>query len=288
MVKVVTNLNSMPNGDADPTELALDLDKSNGLFGILTKTGRAGADIGFVLINAGLLHRVGPFRLYVEIARSLAKAGYPTIRMDLSGKGDSDAMSGLSLAETNLVNIRTACEKLEHETGARRFVIGGLCSGADDTLQAAAKLDNLAGMLLFDGYTPKGMQYYMRRYAPRLFSPQSWRKRLLKNGQQQNGQGSPIGTLRNWGTPKEMVQRYRDAVDANTRILAIYTGWAGNHCAYPLQLTNAIKHPRAAALITERHLPNATHLMPISAHRQQAIESILEWTEGFVSSETIL
>ena len=43
--------------------------------------------------NAGFLHRVGPYRLYVDMSRKLAAMGFWAVRFDLSGKGDSKPRS---------------------------------------------------------------------------------------------------------------------------------------------------------------------------------------------------
>ena len=44
-----------------------------------------------ILLNAGVVHRSGPFRLHVEVARRLASLGYPCFRFDLAYLGDSAA-----------------------------------------------------------------------------------------------------------------------------------------------------------------------------------------------------
>jgi hypothetical protein len=61
------------------------------LVGILSRP-PAGVDPampGVLLLNAGRIHRVGPNRLYVAIARRLAAMGFAVCRFDLSGIGDS-------------------------------------------------------------------------------------------------------------------------------------------------------------------------------------------------------
>ena len=67
------------------------------LFGILTTPDEEvrveGAPIALIL-NAGIVHRIGPFRLNVDIARQLAELGFSTLRMDLSGLGDSGPRTG--------------------------------------------------------------------------------------------------------------------------------------------------------------------------------------------------
>ena len=41
-----------------------------------------------IILNAGLVHRVGPFRMTVELARQLAKRGLRVMRIDQAGLGD--------------------------------------------------------------------------------------------------------------------------------------------------------------------------------------------------------
>ena len=47
-----------------------------------------------VLLNAGIVHRVGPNRMHVLLARALAAAGIPSLRFDMSGIGDSPEPTG--------------------------------------------------------------------------------------------------------------------------------------------------------------------------------------------------
>ena len=51
--------------------------------------------VAVILLNSGVIHRVGSCRLSVTLARSLCeKAGLTTFRFDFSGIGDSDARRG--------------------------------------------------------------------------------------------------------------------------------------------------------------------------------------------------
>lgn len=258
-------------------EKPADVDSKSGAFGILARPELACRKTGFVLINSGLLHRVGPFRLYVDIARSLARAGFPSIRLDQSGKGDSNALPGTSLLDATVTNLTAAVKLLEYETGADRCVIGGLCSGADDALQAASEIDRLSGIFMFDGYVPKTARFYVHRYGPKLFSAQAWLERLRKTSRTGSVEQPGIGNMRNWGTRGEMTLRYRNLVQSGVRLLAIYSGWSGNNCEYRSQLTKAIGHPRAAALVSEHHFKEATHLFHLSSHRRAAAHCLTGW-----------
>ncbi|HHO68021.1 MAG TPA: alpha/beta hydrolase, partial [Gammaproteobacteria bacterium] len=60
------------------------------LVGVLTQPDQVRPDLPvLVFLNAGLLHRVGPYRMHVDLARQLAARGYASLRFDLSGRGDS-------------------------------------------------------------------------------------------------------------------------------------------------------------------------------------------------------
>ena len=259
-------------------EQPVDVDAHAGLFGILTKPTRATSDTGFIIINAGLLHRVGPFRLYVDIARRIAACGFPSIRLDQSGKGDSNARRGVPLTETTIADVTAAAAYLERETGTRRFVAGGLCSGGDDALQAASDIAGLRGLFMFDGYAPKTLRYYVRRYGPKLFSVQAWLKHLRSNSGEATAE-QDIVNLRNWATRAEMMGQYRALVEQGIKILAVFTSGSSGFYNYPSQLTATLGHANAHTLVTERYYPEACHLFPVTEHRRDVVEEFAEWAD---------
>jgi len=59
------------------------------LFGVLTRTSTSADRPVVVIFNAGAVHRVGPNRVSVTLARELAAAGLAVLRFDLEGIGDS-------------------------------------------------------------------------------------------------------------------------------------------------------------------------------------------------------
>lgn len=266
-------------------EEPVDVDAQAGLFGIMTKPAGACSDTAFIIINAGLLHRVGPLRLYVDIARCIAEYGFPSIRLDQSGKGDSDARRGIPLAEATIADVTAAAEHLKRETGATRFVVGGLCSGADDALLIASEIAGLRGLFMFDGYSPKTMRYYLRFYGSRLFSARAWltSTRSVLGSSAATGKGT--GSLRNWSTRSEMIKRYRNLVDQGIEILAIYTRGARRFYNYESQLTATLSHEQAHTLLTEQYYPDASHLFHVSRHRQEAVQGLAEWARRSFGSE---
>ena len=108
----------------------LDIGQDVGLFGVLTEPVSSARDTAFILLNAGLVHRVGPYRMHVEIARALATAGFPTLRIDQSGKGDSGKRIGTNGKESAIADVIDCVSALRNETDVHGVVIGGWCCGS--------------------------------------------------------------------------------------------------------------------------------------------------------------
>lgn len=94
---------------------------------------RARDGVGVVIIVGGPQYRVGSHRQYVHLARALALAGWPTLRFDVRGMGDSSG------AQRNLLHITSdigaAVDELQRRSpGVDRIVLWGLCGGASAAL----------------------------------------------------------------------------------------------------------------------------------------------------------
>ena len=110
-----------------------------------------------VLLPAGAVNRTGPHRLYVTMARRWAAMGFTVLRVDLSGIGDTAAPEGtvesLVYPRDGLSDITAAIDFIVAETGARRVILAGLCSGADFTFQVARRGAALAGAIMMNPRT---------------------------------------------------------------------------------------------------------------------------------------
>ena len=125
-------------------------------FGILTRPCADGprAHSAVVLLNVGANSHVGPNRMWVTLARELAALGFPVLRLDTEGLGDSargpaPARSQLYRAEA-VVNVRAALSFLEARTGASQFTLIGLCSGAYTASLTAFEDPRVSGQVLIN------------------------------------------------------------------------------------------------------------------------------------------
>jgi pimeloyl-ACP methyl ester carboxylesterase len=115
------------------------------LFGILSEPANASQELPTVVIlNAGSASRVGPGRLYVQLARHLAGYGFPCLRLDACGLGDS---VGGSVEHENdpypatvFRDVAATLEQLPARFGVKRCLLLGLCSGAYAAFQSAVQL----------------------------------------------------------------------------------------------------------------------------------------------------
>ena len=125
------------------------------LVGIVTEpdSGVSGAPV-CLFLNAGLGHRVGPNRLYVSLARRLAKLGLTSVRFDFSGIGDSPPSPSLDDSEERGVNETTqAMDFLVESLGPSTFVPVGLCSGANIAFALATRDNRVRGAVVINAAT---------------------------------------------------------------------------------------------------------------------------------------
>jgi pimeloyl-ACP methyl ester carboxylesterase len=112
---------------------------------------RRGRVPAVLLLNAGILHRIGPNRTYVKIARSLAALGFAVLRFDFSGIGDSlPRDDNLPFEQAAVEEVREAMDALHIFAGSTQFALMGLCSGAQVTLQAALLEPRVIGAVLIN------------------------------------------------------------------------------------------------------------------------------------------
>ena len=98
------------------------------LFGILARPEQP-SDIGVVVIVGGPQTRVGSHRQFVLLSRALAAAGYPVLRFDVRGMGDSGGEQ--HTFEHITPDIKAAIDTLQtHCPSVRRIVLWGLCDAA--------------------------------------------------------------------------------------------------------------------------------------------------------------
>ena len=111
------------------------------LFGIVCVPEFGDSDMGVVLLTGGNYTRSHRNRMWVSAARSLAKAGFPSIRIDYHGVGDSTGHARFEMEEPFLEDAMTAADFLIAATGVQRLTFLATCFGGRTAMAAAAHHD---------------------------------------------------------------------------------------------------------------------------------------------------
>jgi pimeloyl-ACP methyl ester carboxylesterase len=243
-------------------------------------------EVAVVFFNSGLLHRVGPFRLHVDLSRRLAEQGIAALRIDQSGKGDSERRQGISFEEAIKRDFEEAAAFLKSTVGATKFIVIGLCSGADDGLYLCSQYPEIVGAVLLEPYAARTPKFYRRHYAPRLLRMTSWAAwagRVARSlhervsSPRKASDAVDMGVLRAFPGHEEIRRRYLSAVERRARLLCIFTGASTRYYNYAGQLAEGLGLRDRTGLISEIHLPWAKHTYPLVSHRQQLIDYVCGW-----------
>lgn len=176
------------------TEHALRFGQWRSLVGVVCEPEGERADDtpAILFLNSGLISHAGPHRLHVNLARHLARHGFLSLRFDLSGIGDSGPRQDRMPRQESLVaETREAMDHLADTYGVQRFVLYGICTGADQAVRTALQDERVVGIMLIDGYTYRTRGFRRRHYGSRILRGSSWANLFT-------GRHPMYGWIRSW------------------------------------------------------------------------------------------
>jgi len=273
--------------EVDPSPVAPDMAETlhhfgDGLVGTISRPlGRPPRRTALVLLNAGLVHRMGPFRLYVQMARRLAAQGYVVLRFDQSGLGDSTLSPRVS-DNRKRDEVAAALDLVAHETGVTRFVLGGLCSGADDAFRLAPIEPRVDGLLLMDGVGYPTRGHRIRHYLPRLLNPLRVLRFLRRRLHKAPAHDVVLGNddLRDFPSRAEAVRRLASLDERGVSTLLLYTGGVASYYNHRRQARECFgKVMRSPRMATE-YWPECDHTFYVRAHREKLFARLVDWMGG--------
>jgi hypothetical protein len=176
-------------------EKAFFFGTKNELFGILTAPAKHSSGEPtptIIMVNAGTVHRMGPHRMYVRMAREWASLGFPVFRIDISGIGDGVVEDGdpenRCYPRHAVENVQAAMKLLKDRFATNRFILVGLCSGADISFQTAIKdaaANSMVALVMMNPRTfllhdlEKVENYHgARQYQQSMIKKEKWLKLL--------------------------------------------------------------------------------------------------------------
>jgi dienelactone hydrolase len=294
-----------------PRERVVRFGAGQGLAGILSAPRDARPDVPHVVfVNAGVVHRVGPNRLYVDVARALSALGYPVLRFDLAGLGDSEAGGGgMSLTEAAVADVQAAFDFLSRTRKATSFVLFGLCSGANYSLLTAFADPRVVGAMLIDPSTTRTRRGEMIHLSRRLLHAATWGSLLTLRHpafRRSLGRMRTVSVLRNVSVlqvaERESVERAREVqapsreavraslqqlVDRGTQLMMVFTGGVNHVYNYREQLFDLFPGFDFRGQLRLEYMPYTDHTVSDVASRTELIEAVREWmTRCFPGGET--
>lgn len=280
-------------------ERAVRFGEAQQLVGIVTLPA-APAGIAAVLVNAGVVHRVGPNRMYVRTARMLAERGFLAARFDLAGLGDSqtrrDALAFEQAAVKDTCDVLSA---LEREHGVSRFVLIGLCSGAVLSFRTAVADPRVVGAVLLNpqgfgadqtwnaAVVERGQQ---RRLLRKAFSLKSWKRALT--GHSDYGLARKLLVRRLHSGPNDraeaqFVERALSCDFAGLQTRGVRLLLACSEGDYAEDYLHAIlgTDPRrlGPGLVRWQSLPAADHSLTLRESQDTFLRAVGDWASGLAA-----
>ncbi|MCC6508991.1 MAG: alpha/beta hydrolase [Pirellulaceae bacterium] len=238
-----------------------------------------------VMLTPGMLHHVGPMRMHVELARRLADAGMASFRFDLSGIGESLAVAseGSSLQRASS-EIGQAFDWLQANHGYERFILFGLCSGADDALAAAIDDPRIVKLSLMDGCGFRTRRFYghwfLYKYVPKLLRLSKWRDLVMSrfSGADGGAASMPLGQdIREFGNAELCQSQVNQLLQRGVAMQWLYTGGAIDYYSYATQFFDMFPSIKPQPALDIHHLPSIDHLASLRSDRLSLLELIVNW-----------
>ncbi len=268
------------------------------LTGILTYADPAPADDGpgapcVVLLNAGIVHKVGPGRLNVELARRIAAEGFDVFRFDFAGVGDSPARTdGQDLSAGVLSDVRETLDHLERTLGHQRFIVMGLCSGADNGMRAAELDERIVGVALFDPTIDRTRRWFWEALKAKCRSADYLRSILtLRNPALRRRLGLSVPALESGDGEGEQPELYQvtyadrpritrclqSLVDRKVHLFVTFTGSWDFIYNYETQFLDVYPGISFADRLDLSFRPDADHAFLDAGHRRRLIDDLTTW-----------
>jgi len=280
------------------TEVVVQIGRDRHLSGIvsLPEPG-TGAPLGVVLMNAGVIHRVGPHRFNVKLARRLTRLGYPVMRMDLSGLGDSLTPSnGLPYEAQSVVDLQAGMDALATASGAKSFMLAGICSGARNAWTTALADQRVRGMWMMDGFYLQTRMTRWHYWARRAAYEGGWplaKRLVLRLTQQIADRGKAASADAQALPPREtpeaeerFLQELMTLVGRGVRPCFVYSGSSLRQYSYEAQMEDRLRGRVPREAVAVHFMPDIDHTLTTLEGQAIASRQVEEFCRALGASDT--
>ena len=273
-------------------EKAITFGGNKSLVGIYTRAAVDNPGLpGVILLNSGILHRIGASRLHVTIARMLAGLGFPVMRFDFSGIGDSEPRrDDLAFEESAPREVQDAMDRMEAIAGCQEFVIFGLCSGADVAFQAAPMDRRITGLIQLDAVAYRTWKWYLNYYGPRALRLDVWIRFTARKlgglfGSTSNKEKEELDMethalptyVREFPPKEDFAKTLGVLADRKVKQLYVFTDGMYMEYNYKEQFAETFAGIDFGDTLQVEHWPDADHIFRGPAPQKRLYATITEW-----------
>ena len=252
------------------------------LVGVATQPNDYAMDVAAILLTPGMLHNAGPFRLHTELARALAELKIQSLRFDLSGIGESLAVGSTGRSIDRAAHeTGQAMDFMQREFGIKKFVLFGLCSGADDSVQTALQDERVIGFAIMDGCGYKTRAYRWHRIKnhvlPRLLMREKWVnvvRRSIGIGTGLNAPSQLATDVREFPSREVAAQDFQELVNRGLHMHFVYTGGIAEYYNYERQFLDMFYDVDWKDLATTTFFPRMDHVGLLCEDRDLLVKDI--------------
>jgi len=242
------------------------------LAGILSEPAAGPVRATVALVSAGVTPKFGPFRLYTELARRLARDGFRTLRFDLGGIGDSsEAFEEHPLERRAQLQVGAALDYLASRFELGEVALAGLCSGAEDSFRYAEHDRRVTGVVMIDPFAYRTSGFAWRQLGDRA------KQRLLRAA----GLYRPLPRAAEsslvhyeYMAPAESTRILRALLERRVRLHFVYTGGMARSFNHRGQLQAMFQDVEFGDAVRLDHLPHLDHTQILERDRRTLIDTI--------------
>ncbi|MFT6731959.1 MAG: pimeloyl-ACP methyl ester carboxylesterase [Polaribacter sp.] len=243
-----------------------------------------------IILNAGLVHHAGPFRLSTKFSREIAEQGYLTLRFDLSGIGDSiNHSTNADYSEQVIKDVGMAINYIKKNYAIDKVILFGICTGADNAHKVAAVNPNVVGAIFVDGYAYRTFKFLMCRYLPILMDFSRIKnllnrimtyhfKRTNNKTSLANAAFETRGVF-TWKLPpkKQVVDELNKILNGGAELFYIFTGGSNHYCNYPSQFEKSLSKVKFGNQLKVRFDEDVDHTFILEQDQRILFREVKSW-----------
>jgi len=213
--------------------------------------------------------------------------GFSSLRVDLSGNGDSPGRPGLTHQQSVAADYEEILSILESRLGRLPLVMAGLCAGADNAIRLTPKEPRVVGMVLLDPICFRDDGFRARAVFMKYTNPArylAWLKhhyRALTGSIVEGADHIDPLTLRDLPTREQLRAAFESVRKRKGRVLSVFTQYALQYYNRAGQLGQILDLEGYPQFCTELFWPQAEHTYCLEVHRRRLLDEIKTWASGY-------